>query len=206
MKNEVTTRQQEERKMTIAPSISPAPEAPKLKDMDRFTVHGRLYLYDATRKREHLRWVGFFRDEESRERYAKQILEGRARKAQRHQERVDRKREARKALALDNPFKVGTVLQFSWGYDQTNQEYAKVIGTTKGTVTIQRMRKVFLEQRGPAGNQVAPDMLWEGGKVERITIQISGYSNKPYLPSFLGHSWSPWDGKADYETDSMFGH
>ncbi len=52
---------------------------------------------------------------------------------------VDRaaRREERKAAV--NTFKVGDILHYSWGYDQTNAEFFQVVSITQKSATIRRI-------------------------------------------------------------------
>lgn len=52
--------------------------------------------------------------------------------------------------------KVGDILISSWGYDQTNIDYYKVVRTTDKSVWIQQVRSKALEQVGWAHYVVAP--------------------------------------------------
>jgi hypothetical protein len=113
------------------------------------------------------------------------------------------KRKAEKAEAkanFVNPLKVGDVLVESWGYEQTNIDFYKVIAVGPKSVKIQKCGSKYVSQNGPAGNQVVADGPGYGEIMTKIvrpggSVKMSSYS-----------SAYPWDGKPRYETDSMYGH
>ena len=109
------------------------------------------------------------------------------------------RQEARKQYKHD--FKVGDILVSSWGYDQTNIDYyevTKIIG--EQMVEIREIGKKFT---GSSGQQdiVMPDPGKYAGPATRKRVGQGGYVR---LTSFS--SASKWDGKPDYQTNSMFGH
>jgi hypothetical protein len=115
-----------------------------------------------------------------------------------HEERKEDEREARKIAArkFKDSIKVGDILQDSWGYDQTNVEFYKVIAKKGATVTIQELSHVHVEGSGGCGMscKVMPDLNKFYG--EPITKRIAGCSIK--ISSCI--SLTPWDGTACYKS------
>jgi hypothetical protein len=114
-----------------------------------------------------------------------------------------------------NPFakekvipKVGDILYSSWGYDQTNIEFFKVVKTSEFSVWIQKVNSKVVEVTGWAHQDVVPTdsstyevKNWDAPgyttnlyPVRRYKIQQSTYSGygvslSSYAAAFL------WDGK-----------
>lgn len=67
-------------------------------------------------------------------------------------ERALRLLEMRKAI------KVGTILVYSWGYEQTNIEFFEVVSKTKSgaSVTLRRIGSEIVEETGPMSAKVKP--------------------------------------------------
>jgi hypothetical protein len=98
-------------------------------------------------------------------------------------------------------YKVGDVLHYSWGYDQTNCEFYQVIETTPGTVTIRE-----LMQRAEPGSQISHGMAENRlpvpgkflDKSEPVTKRVQWSESGPgYVPMKHG-SCSLWDGRPKY--------
>ena len=47
---------------------------------------------------------------------------------------------------LTKTLEVGDILVSSWGYDQTNIDYYKIVRKSAGSVWIQKLKKQYLEQ------------------------------------------------------------
>ncbi len=118
---------------------------------------------------------------------------------------------------------VGDIFVNSWGYDQTNVNYYKVIRLTGQGVEIVPIGKKFVSQNGPGGNSVVPDpdnvldrdvctgigIAWDDGadKKSKVCKLKDGYRGTPSIVLRSGQYWaSKWDGQPEHETDSMFGH
>jgi hypothetical protein len=90
---------------------------------------------------------------------------------------------------------VGDILVSSWGYDQTNIDYYKIVRKSAGSVWIQKLKKQYLEQTGWAHYKVVPtdEFATETQLMKRYkagdSVKISNYA-WAYL----------WDGKPDTET------
>ena len=96
---------------------------------------------------------------------------------------------------LEKTLKEGDILVSSWGYDQTNIDYYKIVRKSAGSVWIQKLKKEYLEQTGWAHYKVVPsdEFASETELVKRYktgdNVKISNYA-WAYL----------WDGKPDTET------
>lgn len=111
--------------------------------------------------------------------------------------------------------KVGDILSSSWGYDQTNVDFYKVVKTTEFSVWIQKLGQKITEITGWAHEKVVPTdssdyqvRIWdENGStaefetrthsIHRHKIQY-GWSNGSYGVSLTSFSSaSLWDGKPE---------
>lgn len=99
---------------------------------------------------------------------------------------------------------IGTIFYSSWGYDQTNVSFYEVVRLTGAGVEVKKLHK-SRTGGGPTGYQVTPE---PGNYVEGWTkvcrLQNSGYKEAAIKISESEYAWK-WDGKPQYETDSMFG-
>jgi len=114
---------------------------------------------------------------------------------------------------------VGDIFVNSWGYDQTNLDFYKVVRLTGAGVEVVPIGKKFVQQNGPGGNKVVadPDTIREWDTMTGIgrdsakkskvcRLRGDGGNYGPYIVLNSDHSASKWDGRPEYETDSMFGH
>lgn len=114
----------------------------------------------------------------------------------------DRKVERAEKRKAPTTYKVGDILTSSWGYDQTNVDFyrvMKVIGAR--TVELRKIgSKIVSGSGGPTTHVVAdPDHFVSD---ETLTKRVSdGYvSLNSYASACL------WDGKPKYETGAGWGH
>ena len=119
----------------------------------------------------------------------------------------------------------GDIYRCSWGYDQTNVDYYQVVEVTpsKKSVYVLPIGLEYVERRGPGGDLVVPvrdrfleewvkepteDDPWN--RVKRIPDPM--LKRLKYWrgePSFRVASYADaylWDGRADYQTDTLYGH
>jgi len=79
--------------------------------------------------------------------------------------------------------KVGAIFYASWGYEQTNIDFLKVVALTKsGKTAICRMmgeKIVSTEGLAPLAEYIVPD--GEYGETFRLRVKWSDYSKGPYL-------------------------
>jgi hypothetical protein len=112
--------------------------------------------------------------------------------------------DARKALARPDGLKIGDHFVRSYGYDQTNISFFRVVGFTPSgkSVRVQQTTKIVVDDSGPTTHVVpGPDVI---GKV--ITKIVRHYGSTPSLP-WDSYSWvGLWDGTPRYETGAGWGH
>lgn len=120
---------------------------------------------------------------------------------------------------------VGDFFVASWGYDQTNIDFYKVVGLTPKGVKVQQWSSALADdQRGaPYQDAVIPGEspkqgCWvktEGGWSEYdrnapAPIQTKrlnpGYGSRPCFTVASYASAYKWDGKPDYQTGAGYGH
>ena len=127
--------------------------------------------------------------------------------------------------------KVGDVFYRSWGYDQTQVNWAVVVGLTPSgkSARIQEIRGVTVQDDGPT-TRVMPDperkplTRWTRSydydtnvytteedvvtPVETKLIQWTTWRGEPepYLAENSYSAWSYWDGSSQYATGAGWGH
>ena len=113
--------------------------------------------------------------------------------------------------------KEGSVLHNSWGYDQTNNDYCKIIKAGNKSFKCQKIGKSIIADLSPSyGSKVIPNPNKPIGKPFNVLIKKyrpNNYGEEIYLVGSypLGNSsddstkirgsWSEWDGKPDYDTE-----
>jgi len=92
-----------------------------------------------------------FKSEEARESFVQ-------RTSQAFDEYIARKNEYKVARSTGDPAQMnpGTVLSYSWGYDQTNVNYFQVVKRSGLTVTIRAICQELVEQTGFMSENVRP--------------------------------------------------
>lgn len=124
-----------------------------------------------------------------------------------HKESVSNYRKERAGTSEDlSRVKVGDLFVSSWGYDQTNIDYYQIKAINGKMATIQRVscQNSLDRNGGKSGDYIMPCPNAFIGEPLLKKIQFSG--GKPY---FMIESYTnayPFDGKARFETNSMFGH
>ena len=96
---------------------------------------------------------------------------------------------------LEKTLKEGDILVSSWGYDQTNIDYYKIVRKSAGSVWIQKLKKQYLEQTGWAHYKVVPtdEFATEKQLMRR-------YKTGEWVSVDSCSSARLWDGKPDTET------
>ena len=138
--------------------------------------------YRGTSSKPDFHWT--FRTQDERRKY---INEWRERVAA-HIDRMNERKLERKTFV--NPFKVGDILDSTWGYDQTNVDFYQVIAVTAKTVTIQQIRKDS-EDTGWLQGTCTPRLNDFVKDSKPLTRHVS--SNYISIESYSGASL--WDGK-----------
>lgn len=104
------------------------------------------------------------------------------------------------------PWKIGQILECSWGYDQTNIDYYEVIAVRGKLVDIQAISTTIIDARGPYGDTVIPTKLGRG-KIHKGKRPQTHDSGKTWHLRMTSYSCAyPWDGRMRYQTDPSFGH
>ncbi len=107
----------------------------------------------------------------------------------------------RKERSQGHDYKIGDFISCSWGYDQTNVDFFKVVALRgKQTIEIVKVQKEYTEQNGVYGNKVIPTRI---EKSLPMTKRV-GQNNSIALYGFT--YGRKWDGVPQYETDSLYGH
>lgn len=114
-------------------------------------VHALGYSY----KRNKPDWNYNFKTREQMDHYAAAWVQN-LRDVKAMKEGFKAKRKA--ARSLPNPFKVGDILHYSWGYDQTNCEFYQVIEVRERSVVIREIGHKPVEgSQGFMSQSVKPD-------------------------------------------------
>ncbi len=114
----------------------------------------------------------------------------------------DRKLERKEERKAPTGYKIGDIFYSSWGYDQTNVNFYKVVGV-KGKQTLELREigsKVVSSDGGPSTHVIADEERFIGEKV--YTRRASG----KYINISECQTGYPWDGKPQYETALGWGH
>ena len=111
---------------------------------------------------------------------------------------------ARKERFKPHKLNVGDVLYCSWGYDQTNIDFYKVIEKIgKNKVKIIELNNHFNHIDNDCGtDKVSAGEIKKGA--EPMIKVVNSLYNSVSVYSFA--SASLWDGKPLYQTNSHFGH
>jgi hypothetical protein len=122
--------------------------------------------------------------------YIGQIREQEAKKN--GEQAAKRGRLAELKAAWVNPYKVGDLLNYSWGYDQTNQEFAQIVAVGARSVTIREISRHSIRATGSMSDVVAPVKDHFTGEPVVKVITFSVYRDELYarIPAPHG-SWSP---------------
>lgn len=112
---------------------------------------------------------------------------------------------------------VGDIFSNSWGYDQTQIDYYKVVRLTPAGVEIVPIGQRFVERNGPGGDSVVPDpnVIRDYDVITGIGVNGNGKKSKVCRVKDFGwgasivlsdrHSATKWGGRPGYQTDTMFG-
>lgn len=104
----------------------------------------------------------------------------------------ERKMLAEAKAAFVNPYKVGDLLYYSWGYEQTNIEFAQVVAVGPRSVTIRQIKGESVGATGWASDNVRPVRDGFVSEPERKNLTFRLYGGKLHcsLPADDRHSWS----------------
>jgi hypothetical protein len=136
-----------------------------------------------------------YRSTERREQDVREYIENRRRVEEYKAE------QAAKRRGFQHSYKVGDVLHYSWGYEQTNCEFYQVVSVTPGTVTIREIAQKAVPgsmiSHGMAENRVAvPGHFLD--KSHPITKRVQYSDSGPGYISMAHGCAGLWDGRPRY--------
>jgi len=141
-------------------------------------------------------WWYRFKNDEHMNDTINQVLSG-------YKEHEERKEEYKAERLKPHTLKVGDVLYTSWGYDQTNIDFYKVVKLVgKTSVKLCKMTNQYYESDCRASDKVVPGDVKENAKP--FLKRVNGKDNHVNISSF--EFARVWDGKAKYQTAAGFGH
>lgn len=92
----------------------------------------------------------------------------------------------------------GDIYVSSWGYDQTNIDFYKVLTVKNKTAVLVEIGQTR-NYTGPMQGQCMPNPEVAGTKL--YTKRIQNYNDKPYFKLTSFSSAYPWDGKSEMFTE-----
>ena len=115
--------------------------------------------------------------------------------------KAERRAEKAAARLRPNPFKVGDILDYAWGYEQTNREFYEVVEVKARTVTI---RRIGTKTTGEVGFMTEyltpkPGAFLDGQAGRPMTKLVRSENDRTFLGMELGLAHL-WDGKAKYQS------
>jgi hypothetical protein len=115
--------------------------------------------------------------------------------------RKEEKREAQKTLRATDFYEVGDIISNSWGYEQTNVDFAQVVSMTKKTITVRAISQEVEE--GSIGNSGmsqnvsgVKDSFLDNKEEFRLTVRPEGRLGGGASYAY----WSKWDGRPKYSS------
>lgn len=90
--------------------------------------------------------------------------------------------------------KVGDVISSSWGYDQTNVDFYKVVGLTKTMVKLRKLKQTTTESGYSMSGDTMPTDEFANDVV--FKKKISSYDSEPTIYFDYGIG-KVWDGKPE---------
>ncbi len=153
--------------------------------------------------KKHILWCKY----KSEQRMTEAITELWYRLEQRHFDKLakkDKAKEAAKAFDIEAHYPVGTVLVNSWGWEQTNIEFYKVLSCKGMTLEV---RELYLQtvkdseySHGMADMVIASDELKGIEKPFKLRIKVD-YNGIPSIcPPESFYYFSKWDGRPRYRS------
>lgn len=154
-----------------------------------FFPEDRMYGIAYTKKATRHTWHYRFKD-------ASQCMET----AQSFLDSLEKRAETRAKAKVDrmkpHTLKVNDILSASWGYDQTNVDFFKVVSTTKNSVRVVEIGQNLVEMTGDMTETVTadPDNVLSTPKLYRVDARYNSICIKNFIVA------SPWDGKPKYQS------
>lgn len=151
-----------------------------------------------TGKAEKPQIYAIYKDDEQREQAINDFLDRRQARAK----QVAERKQARR-LTRDHNVKVGDIYYCSWGYDQTNIDFYKVVDVRGSRIDLKELTTDFVsfgqggyEDEVTAGDSFASDKIYTVSA--RADGTLTGLSSFEYL--------TKWDGKPLGQTNAYSGH
>jgi hypothetical protein len=91
----------------------------------------------------------------------------------------------------------GTILKSSWGYDQTNIDFFKVVKVVNGWATVRPIGQKIVERTGWASETVVPNEEVMGAAFRR---KVKNYGSEDYVGIHSFSAASVWDGQPEYQS------
>ena len=114
-----------------------------------------------------------------------------------------RKAEYKAQRTKPHTLKIGDVLYTSWGYDQTNFDFYKVVKLVgKNSIKLVAMNNSFKNSDCRGSDRVSAGNVKENAKP--FLKRVDGKDNSVRISSF--EFAKVWDGSAKYQTAYGFGH
>lgn len=101
--------------------------------------------------------------------------------------------------------KVGDILECNWGYDQTNIDYYKVVGVTKASVKLQKVRTQFVSSLGHTDVVTASDDVDGSVFTRRWKPGYESWKYGARISDGRGYAYL-WDGVPSHQTAAGYGH
>lgn len=137
------------------------------------------------------------RSKQDAERYAQRVVDAYNARAQRKQEQKQMEEQERKNFS--NPYKVGDLLYSSWGYDQTNIDFYKVLAVSDKSIKIVQVADKIVGTSGQDDLVVPTDKAIGVPMVRRVStngyVKINSYASASF-----------YAGKPMRQTNPQFGH
>jgi hypothetical protein len=167
-------------------------------------VEAVVYIYESAGRPCALIFVGKqnkpirhaqYRSAERREQDVRDYIENRRKVEAYKAERQSKRR------GFQHSYKVGDVLHYSWGYEQTNCEFHQVTATTPGTVTMREIAQDAVPESQQAHGMAESRVARRGvflEKSEPITKRVQYSESGPGYVSMKHGCCSLWDGRPRY--------
>lgn len=105
--------------------------------------------------------------------------------------------------------KVGDIFTGSWGYDQTNVDFYEVVHLSgKSTAYFRRMGTRAVSHGRTHDNMIPSGPHRWDTDIKRVVLKVYQWGSSPaHVCCTIGHVYcKPWDGQAQYATNSIYGH
>jgi len=161
-------------------------------EKNQFTGYCIARCYSIPKKESHmpkLIWGYKFKSIELMNEYiAKFNLAQCIKEQQKEQEQIKR---AQLKKELINPFKLGDILYYSWGYDQTNIDFWQVVKITPKTIDVRRLSQEVTEYTGFMSENVIPlKDSFIGNRIVTKHLQIDR-AGKVYISGLWNYDGKP---------------